>query len=97
MSIRLMGNALATIWKFDLAVQDVQTVSAPVGWQPLTVANQRDHLVLWAQVDPDQPHKEYRVFVHGTGNLTHPEASHYIGSAQFMDGRLVWHVFWSGE
>lgn len=87
------AHALTTIWKFELAIQDVQLVKAPTIWEPLTVANQRDHLVLWARVAPDHPLRDYRVFVHGTGRLTHPEAKRYVGSAQFMNGALVWHVF----
>lgn len=39
------------IWKVELAITDMQTVSMPDGAKLLSVANQNGNLCLWAMVD----------------------------------------------
>ena len=84
------------IWKFDLVLQDRQTVEIPAGAKLLTVQNQRDFFItLWALCDESAPTQK-RVFdIHGTGNPVSNDPGAYIGTVQIDYGRRsrVWHVF----
>ena len=59
-----------TIWKFSLAVTDIQTIQMPEGAEPLTVAVQGTEPCLWARVDPAAPLTSRIFLTHGTGLQT---------------------------
>ena len=87
-----------TIYKYTLAVTDVQRVRMPHGARLLSVGIQNDtHLCLWAHVE-DSSHKVDRVIaVVGTGNPA-PElddGTEYVGTV--ISPPFVWHIFDGGE
>ena len=82
------------IWKYELLVNDTQSVDMPVNAEILSVDSQRGTLFLWAMVDADEM-KEKRVFeVIGTGNPV-PQGMgterRFIGTV--LMGPFAWHVF----
>jgi hypothetical protein len=87
-----------TIWKFTLAVTDVQVIPMPRAAKLLTVQEQQGELCLWAEVNADDKKVERVIFIYGTG---HPMPAHmeadYLVTVQTYGGRLVWHVYDGGE
>jgi hypothetical protein len=84
------------VYKYPLAVVDEQTITLPIGSQILTVQNQQERLVLYAQVNPNEPcTKQITIRIRGTGQLwTEDDETfeHYIGTVMMANG-MVWHVF----
>lgn len=85
---------MKTIFKYDLRVEDDQTVDMPAGATVLCVQDQRGTPRLWALVDPSAP-KVARTFrIHGTGHeIPDPERLAYLSSFQMAGGELVFHTF----
>jgi hypothetical protein len=83
-----------TIWKFNLATTDKQTIQMPKGARILCLQMQNAKATMWAIVDDTKPLTN-RVFVTvGTGRPiadTFLESSYYVGT--YQDGWFVWHVF----
>lgn len=86
------------IYKYDLAVRDVQTVAMPRGAQLLHVAVQdreADYdrrIQLWAAVDTSEEVEQRTFFVVGTGHdCPGPDRAEYVGTV--LDDTFVWHVF----
>lgn len=48
------------IWKFKLAITDIQEIKIPEGAELLSVAKQNGNLCLWAMVDPSKIHSNHR-------------------------------------
>lgn len=95
---------MRTIWKYDLAVTDVQKVSMPAGAILLHVGLQRENqgydrtVTLWASVNSLAPKVERMFAVVGTGNpAPEPGADDAVYVGSVMDGPFVWHVFDGGE
>lgn len=87
---------MKVIYKYPLAVQDVQTIVLPHGAQFLAVQMQHESPTIWALVDPIEPDESISVRIIGTGNPIPPGGligMAYIGTVQQMNGLLVWHVF----
>lgn len=82
-----------TIWKWTLAITDIQEIDAPRETRFLHVDVQNGELTLWGWCDPDNYTEDRVVAIVGTGNPapTFSEARH-LGSAIMPNG-LVWHVF----
>lgn len=86
------------IWKFELSITDVQEVDIPFPARVLSVGNQRDELVLWALVDPDDELMTVKIRIVGTGNpfdfelFDDARQAKFIGTVLMGNG-LVWHVF----
>jgi hypothetical protein len=82
-----------SIFKYPLAVDDLQMLDIPEGAEPLTVQIQHDRPCLWALVDPEKPTERRAFRTYGTGHPvdTHPGA--YVGTYQLDGGALVFHVF----
>lgn len=94
-----------TIWKFELKVDDDQVVKMPKNAGILSVQTQANRhsplkasLCVWALVDPSAELCDVHFKVKGTG---HPcddlNGFKYIGTVQFHDGQLVFHVFCKGQ
>lgn len=82
-----------TIWKFDLQVAGRQVVNVPNGAKLLTIQMQHGRPVLWAEVNPDEPHVAGReILCFGTGHPITPKQT-YLGTVQEMGGNLVWHFY----
>ena len=85
----------ATVWKYDLRVDDEILVEMPPGAELLHVGNQTgepDRFTVWARVVPGV-HVARRLLVRGTGHPIGDEP--YVGSA--FGGPFVWHIFDGGE
>jgi hypothetical protein len=84
---------MRTVWKYNIAIQDIQTIGIPSDPQPLCVQMQGAGLCVWFEVDTDRPLVRFRIGVVGTGNPLPEEWGwpYYIGTVQ--DGPLVWHVY----
>ena len=82
------------IYKYVLLEADNQSIGMPTGAEILSVGEQNGELVMWARVNPDNPHGLRNIVIKGTG---HPIGAHelgrFIGTVIMLGGRLVWHVF----
>lgn len=81
-----------TIWKAVLESADVQEIDVPENATLLTAHEQNNQLCVWFSCNPQYPMTKRKVAIVGTGHPA-PDASRYIGSCHFMDGRFVLHVF----
>lgn len=86
---------MKTVWKFPLAVADVQTVQMPANAHILTVQTQSGIPFVWALVNPDMPQETRTIIIVGTGHARDEldELVNYIGTVQMADGALIFHVF----
>ncbi len=88
----------ATVWKYDLRVEDELLVEMPRGAELLHVGNQSgeiDRFTVWARVTPPpgNANAARRLLVRGTGHPVGDEP--YVGTT--FGGPLVWHIFDGGE
>lgn len=97
---------MKTIHKFAVPLdklEDVTELDMPRGADVLSVDNQNDTLCFWAVVDTNERFMQNRRFrVAGTG---HPlggadgaktgtyQRGRFLGTVQFLNGRLVFHIF----
>ena len=83
------------IYKYTLAVTDLQTLALPERAKVLTVQTQAGLPQLWALVNEKASVAEHRRFAtYGTGNpMPDGNLGQYIGTYQLADGALVFHVF----
>lgn len=100
---------MKTIWKFAIGFDEQSGVMMPRGAEILKVdASDYDRnqsrvglpsAYVWAIVDPEAPKVLRKIDVRGTGyELSDSLGKHnYIGSAQILSGRLVYHFFDMGE
>lgn len=82
---------MRTIWKQQLAIVDLQTLTMPKGAKLLSVGNQKGNLCLWYSVDTDMPNEDRVIEIVGTGNSVEPRSRDFIGTA--VIDPFVWHVF----
>ena len=83
------------VYKYPIAVADVQDIDLPSGAQILSFQIQHDQPCIWALVDIERGMKSRRLHMVGTGHRREEEffAGKYIGTAQMLDGQLEWHLF----
>lgn len=85
------------IYKYQLAVDDVQEIEMPAGARPIAVQVQHDTPYLWAIVNHDSNNSKMNVAfrTYGTGHQMDDldEYPAYVGTYQLKDGMLVFHVF----
>ncbi|MBF6619061.1 MAG: hypothetical protein ITG02_02380 [Patulibacter sp.] len=83
------------IFKYELAAGSNQ-VSLPQGARILSCGEQYGGVVLWAEVDPDQPLVPRRIAQVATGGVA-PEGMRFLGTVQIRnrrtDQQFVVHVF----
>jgi len=85
---------MKTIFKYQLVVEDSQTIKIPKGGDILSLQVQHGIPCLWILVDTEQKEKESRVFeMYGTGHIIHDYNKKYIGTFIIRKGLLVFHVF----
>lgn len=86
------------VYKYKLEIQDHQVVSLPKGARILSVANQREDIVLYAEVDDEQKGiTDIDIFIHGTGHVMNENANLFLGTVLLREGYLVFHVFANKE
>lgn len=85
---------MLTIHKYTFEIQNQVKISLPKHSKILKFDNQNEVPTIWVLVDTEQPLEEAIFTVRGTGHSI-PRFSNleYIGSAQFLNGQLVWHLF----
>ena len=82
------------IWKWTLAMKDVQTLELPSGAGILSVQIQGDMPQLWALCNNSTVLKEKRhIAIYGTGNPMPDDPGEYIATFQMHGGALVFHAF----
>ena len=82
------------IYKYKLAVTDLQELPLPEGAEILTAQMQYDNLCLWAAVDTNVGKMVNRqIEIIGTGHPIEAAQRDYIGTVQIHGGALVLHVF----
>jgi len=79
------------VYKYILDLTDRQVVSMPQGAVLLSVQNQHEDIVLWANVDPQAPMGGLEIVMCGTGHEA-PNMPH-VGTVQLQGGDLVLHIF----
>lgn len=84
-----------TIWKYPLNLTDTQEVEIPQGAHILTVQRQGlgEGVMMWAIVNTEAPIELVVIETFGTGHSIENGERSYIGTLQFMGGRLVVHFF----
>lgn len=82
------------IFKYFLEITDVQEIQIPEDSGMICAKNQNEKLVMWAIVEDENPLEFVTIRIVGTGHpLPKDKSFQYIDTAQFSEGRLVWHVF----
>ena len=99
--------AQGTIYKYLLAGSwesmslGVRDVRLPQGAQLLRFSNQGETPAVWALVDPDAPTVPRRLLLAFTGETIDAPADErqweYVGTADFVGGAIVVHLFDKGE
>lgn len=81
------------IFKYRLSLKrGTQALWLPAVCDVLAVAEQGEHVTMWAMVAPGSPEHFRRFEVYGTGwEIEHPEELRHIGTVQI--DVFVWHVF----
>lgn len=81
-----------TVWKFVMP-SPICAISMPVDAQILSVAEQDNHLCVWALCSPDAPIADRRFAAINTGVPAPTDMqSRFIGTVQTRHG-IVWHIF----
>jgi hypothetical protein len=82
------------VWKFPLSISQKYTeVTIPYDASILCVQVQYRIPTLWALVDPTEETTEVKKFRLVATGQTMMEVGIYIGTVQFYEGSLVYHVF----
>lgn len=83
-----------TIYKFTLTPGIAgQWHLMPANARILAAGDQREGFVIWVELDLDAPTIKRYFTVYGTGHSLPDDPGAYIGSAQFMNGQLVFHAY----
>jgi hypothetical protein len=85
-----------TIHKYQLDATTAQELSVTKEGRILSVAEQRNNIVVYAMVDTDEQEKDhYEVFVIGTGHHIPLDAleGRFLGTVNLHGGSLMFHVF----
>lgn len=83
------------IFKFELpmAVSHRTTVKMPAGAKILTIQTQRNHPMIWAEVDPNSEYESRKFLIMNTGGEIPDGEFKYIATFQVDEGSLVFHVY----
>ena len=82
-----------TIWKYPLAVKEIQSLQIPAGARLLHVATQNNKPCLWAEVIAEHSCWTRLVVIYGTGHPMPDDPGQYLGSFQMHDGEYVFHAY----
>lgn len=84
------------VFKYDVAIDDYQTIEMPKCAELLKVGCQHGEMNLWALVDPNAETEKRKFRLAGTGHeITDEEASklRYVGTCIMANGFAVFHLF----
>ena len=87
------------IFKYIIPPQDNCELVLPVGSKILSVAEQRDNIVIYVLVpvsDEELSTKKVKILVTGTGHTIHESMYEYkfLGTVNMYNGTLMFHVFY---
>jgi hypothetical protein len=81
------------IYKYELQVEDQQSIEMPKGAQIISISSQFGIPCIWAIVD-ENAKKESRIFhTYGTGQTFYPKGATFVGTYFLNGGAIVYHVF----
>lgn len=85
---------MKTIYKYELDVRSQLTIKLPDRAQVLSVQTQKNVPYIWALGDPNDPDKDRKFSVFGTGNpVCDANKLRFVGTFQLDGGDLVFHLF----
>ena len=82
---------MKTIYKYQLKLEESQTLNLTKSYQILSVQLQSSALCLWAIVDPQMDLEKVEILVVGTGRPLPDGQLDYLATVQH--GMFVWHIF----
>lgn len=89
------------IFKYELKLEDSQTVALPLGARVLTVKEQKGVPCIWCMVNPDETRIlecEFRIVCTGQEiSETESDRLNYIGTFFLASGSFVGHLFLIGK
>lgn len=91
---------MKTIWKFNCPIRDLAVLDMPQGAKPISVLNQNENLVIYAEVVDEykRPRVQRHFRIAGTGHpLGLPVNAVFIGTVSFREGSLIFHIYDLGE
>lgn len=83
---------MRVIYKYKLAVTDVQTVKLPKGYKIVHVDESHGDIYIWCELNQLDELEEVRFDIHGTGHIIMKEDSVHLASVVTKAG-YVWHVY----
>ena len=82
------------ILKYTLDIADYQELTLSENSKILSVANQRDSIVLYALTNEELTTCTYSIIIHGTGHPANDViGAQFIGTVSLHNGSLMFHVF----
>ena len=84
---------MTRIFKYNLAIEDLQEIELPRGYVISDVQMQWSQLMLWAIVDPTHELVKAAIRIYNTGGSFELADSRYISTFQANNGAYVGHVF----
>jgi len=84
---------MKTIWKYQLEIEDSQSINMPIGAKILDVQSQNGVICMWFLVETNNEIHTRNFAIVGTGNPIWMKEYDYIGTTQTRQGVLVWHIF----
>lgn len=82
------------IFKYELKIKDSQIVKIPDEAKILSVKNQNNKLVVWAEVSDNQMINDVEFLVIGTGNPIDKKLYNYKFIDSVIMGQFVWHIYY---
>jgi hypothetical protein len=81
------------IYKYEIPISDeLVNLEMPRNYEFLSVQNQNDKCVLWAEIDTEQRLSKETFWVVGTGHdMNKYYSASYLGTVQIRE--LVWHIY----
>ena len=90
-------SQMKTIYKYPIPNIRRQVVNLPKGSRVLSAIEQRNEIVLYAEVDTDLTDTDpMRVLIMGTGRPFPDDEDteyHYLGTVSTYSGDLIWQVY----
>lgn len=87
---------MRTIWKYQIPIKPTVVIEMPKGAKIFphlaAVSQDKNHLVIWAEVDDRQPKEDRTFHIFGTGHeIPEHRQLDYIGTVPLRF--LVWHLY----
>lgn len=84
---------MKTVYKYQLELVDDQTIKLPVGFEILSIQDQRGKIEMWCLVDDLALKLDFKFKIVGTGHPIHFDKSEWRHYSTVQKGELVWHIF----